>query len=279
VTVDRKLNRRDFIKRSAGTGAALLGAKALWPSAGHGLSLAGVADPPDIAVVQGPNYGAGARKAVDLLGGMRRFVAKDARVAILPNAQSNHPGTFTKPDIVRAVVRMCREAGAREVNCLSWLPAKFWTAAGLDVALRDEGAALKIVDLRDASLFKPVPLPKGKILTEARIMSELFAHDCLINLPITKDHAGNKFTGAMKNMMALNFADVNRTFHTGDFKTRPDDIDRLDQCIADLNLVDSYCASLRNLRAEDILMIRKGHEHGLGEMDLKNVKIREVAES
>ena len=40
----------------------------------------------------------------------------------------------------------------------------------------------------------------------------------------------------MKNLMGLNFAEVNRTFHTGDFKTKPDDIDRLDQCIADLNL-------------------------------------------
>jgi uncharacterized protein (DUF362 family) len=148
-------------------------------------------------------------------------------------------------------------------------------------------------------------------------MREVFGNDCLINLPITKDHAGNKFTGVMKNLMGLNFPEINRTFHSGDFKTKPDDIDRLDQCIADLNLafaptlcvvdatefittngpfgpgelasprkiiagvdriaVDSYCASLRNLRAEDILMIRKGYEHGLGEIDLKRVKIREIA--
>jgi uncharacterized protein (DUF362 family) len=120
----------------------------------------------------------------------------------------------------------------------------------------------------------------------------------------------------MKNLMALNFAQVNRTFHSGDFKTKPDDINRLDQCIADLNLavtpalcivdateiittngpfgpgelarprkivagvdrvaVDSYCASLRNLKGGDILMIRKGYEHGLGEIDLKKVRLQEV---
>jgi uncharacterized protein (DUF362 family) len=212
---------------------------------------------------------------------------------------------------------MCRAAGAREVRCLSWLPEKSWAAAGLAGVLKEEGAELKIVDLKAEALFKPIAIPGGKVLREARIMNELFDSDCLINLPITKDHAGNKFTGAMKNLMGLNFAAVNRTFHSGDFKTTPDDIDRLDQCIADLNLavkpvlsivdateiittngpfgpgklakprkvvagvdriaVDSYCAGLRDLKAEDILMIKKGHEHGLGEIDLGKVKVLEVA--
>ena len=124
----------------------------------------------------------------------------------------------------------------REVNCLSWLPERFWTATRLAGVLEEEGAALKIVDLRDESFFRPVPLPQGKILREAMIMKEFFENDCLINLPITKDHVGNKFTGAMKNMMGLNSPQSNRTFHSGDFKSNPDDIDRLDQCIADLNL-------------------------------------------
>lgn len=316
--MDRKLKRRDFIKKSVGTGAvALIGGGLAWPRPGTGLSSSGKPGHPDVAVVKGEDCLASTRRAVALLGGIERFVPKNARVAILPNTQSAHPGTFTKPDIVRAVIRMCKQAGASEVNCLSWLPEKFWVATGLAAVLKEEGAELKIVDLKAEALFKPVALPKGKILREAMIMKELFNNDCLINLPITKDHAGNKFTGAMKNMMALNFAQVNRTFHSGDFKTQPDDIDRLDQCIADLNLaikpvlsvvdateiittngpfgpgelarprkvvagvdriaVDSYCASLRGLKGEDILMIRKGHEHGLGEIDLNKVRIQEVA--
>jgi len=316
--VDRKLNRRDFLKKSAGTGAAaLIGGGLAWPRNGAGLPRPALSEFPDVAVVQGRDYLANTGKAVDLVGGIGRFIPKNGRVAILPNAQSAHPGTFTKPDIVRAVVRMCKAAGAREVNCLSWLPEKFWTATGLAGVLKEEGAELKIVDLRTEDFFKPVALPQGKILKEAKIMKELFENDCLINLPITKDHAGNKFTGAMKNLMGLNFAPVNRTFHSGDFKTNPDDIDRLDQCIADLNLavtpvlsivdatefittngpfgpgelaaprkivagvdriaVDSYCASLRGFKGREILMIKKGNEHGLGEMDLEKVNIREIA--
>ena len=315
--MDRKINRRDFIKKSAGTGAAvLIGGELAWARSGAGRPGAAIPGSPDIAVITGEDTLANTRKAVDLLGGIARFVPKNARVAILPNSQSAHPGTFTKPDIVRAVVRMCKDAGAREVNCLSWLPERSWVATGLAGALKDEGALLKIVDLKAQDLFKPVAIPRGKILREAMIIKELFENDCLINLPITKDHAGNKFTGAMKNLMGLNFAAVNRTFHSGDFKTQPDDIDRLDQCIADLNLavkpvlsivdateiittngpfgpgmlakprkivagvdrvaVDSYCASLRGFKGEEILMIRKGHEHGLGEIDLKKVRIQEI---
>ena len=314
--MDGKLKRRDFIKKSVGA-AALIGGGLSWPRSGAGLSRSAKSEYPDVAVVQGEDYLASTRKAVELLGGIERFVPKSARVAILPNTQSAHPGTFTKPDIVRAVIRMCKKAGASEVNCLSWLPEKSWAATGLAGVLKEEGAELKIVDLKAEALFKPVALPKGKILREAMIMREFFNNDCLINLPIAKDHAGNKFTGAMKNLMALNFAQLNRTFHSGDFKTTPDDIDRLDQCIADLNLavkpvlcivdatefittngpfgpgelakprkvvagvdriaVDSYCASLRGLKGEEILMIKKGYEHGLGEIDLKKVRIQEVA--
>ncbi len=313
--MENKLNRRDFFKKSVGgASAALLGAGVLGSRLEAALS--GGGRRPDIAVVKGEDYLKNARKAVDLLGGMKRFVPKNSRVAILPNAQSRHPGTFTKPEIVRAVVRMCREAGAREVNCLSWLPAKYWAATGLDAVLKEEGAVLKIVDLKDESQFRSVPLPKGKALREARIMNEFYANECFINLPITKDHAGNKFTGTMKNLMGLNSPATNRAFHSGD-KNTPDDIDHLDQCIADLNLaarptlcvvdateiittngpfgpgeiitprkivagvdriaVDAYCATVRGLKGEDIKMIKKGYEHGLGEIDLSKVRIKEIA--
>jgi len=317
VIVDATLKRREFIKKTVGTGAAaLIGGGLGWASSIKSLSFSSASKFPDLAVVEGEDNLAIARKAVELLGGIKRFVPHNSRVAILPNSQGAHPGTFTKPEIVRAVVRMCKEAGAQEINCLSWLPEKYWVATGLSDALREEGAYLKIIDLKNEAQFKSVFLPKGKILHEAKIMKELFSNDCFINLPITKDHAGNKYTGAMKNLMALNFAQVNRTFHSGDFKTKPDDIDRLDQCIADLNLaikptlcivdatefittngpfgpgelarphkviagvdrvaIDTYCASLRGLKSEDILMIRKGHEHGLGQIDLGKVRIKEI---
>jgi uncharacterized protein (DUF362 family) len=191
----------------------------------------------EIAVVTGADYGRAAAKAISLVGGISHYVPKGARVALLANSQSRHPGTYTKPEILAAVIRECKQAGAAQVDCLSWLKPAAWEATGLAGVIQAEGASLVLVDPKSEADFKAVPISKGVALKEARIMKALFDHDVFIDMPITKDHAGNRFTGTMKNLMGLNSPAVNRTFHTGDSKAgTPDDIAHLDQCIADLNL-------------------------------------------
>lgn len=303
---DRKITRRSFLKKSANVGAASLvgGAMVGCRSTSKPAAVA------EMSVVTGSEAAAMTREAVNLMGGMGRFVPNGARVCLLPNTQKNNPGTFTRPEIVKAVVEMCREAGAGEVNALSWIPRKGWEATGLAAAVEEAGGTLKIVDLKDESLFRPVPVPGGEKLKEARIMELFFEHDVFINLPICKDHAGNRFTGTLKNMMGLNSPKSNRTFHTGNFKN--DDIEHLDQCIAELNLVlnptlcvvdatefiitngpfgpgelhrprkvvagvdrvavDAYCATLWELDPEEIIMIDKARKLKIGDLKAKTMK-------
>jgi uncharacterized protein (DUF362 family) len=253
---------------------------------------------------------------VELLGGVQTFVHKGDRVALLPNVQSRHPGSFTKPEILRAVIQLCKKAGAKEINCLSWQPLKQWEDTGLRAVIEEEGAGLELFE-KDESVFKAVPVPGGSALKEARILAALFGHEVLINMPITKDHAGNRFTGAMKNLMGLNSPQSNRTFHRPNWKTDPDDVAHLDQSIVDLNkavkpalsivdatefivtngpfgpgelikprkvvagtdriAVDAYCATLWGLKPDDIVQIRRGAEQGLGRIDLSQVVIKESA--
>jgi len=120
----------------------------------------------------------------------------------------------------------------------------------------------------------------------------------------------------MKNLMGLNFSVSNRSFHKPNWKTDPNDIAHLEQCIVDLNkaikptlnivdatefistngpfgpgellkpgkvvagtdrvAVDATCVSLLGLKAEDIVQIVLASQQGLGEMNLLKVKIREV---
>ncbi|UCE08536.1 MAG: DUF362 domain-containing protein, partial [bacterium] len=40
--------------------------------------------------------------------------------------------------------------------------------------------------------------------------------------------------------------------------------------------IDAYCCTLWDLEAKDIIMINKAKEHGIGEMNLKKVKIKVV---
>lgn len=310
----KKIGRREFFETSAKYGfAAAFGASFGAPFfRGSTLHASGHAKI-DIAVIKGNDYLNNTIKAVELLGGMEKFVPKGSKVAILPNTQSKHPGTYTKPDIVRAVIRMCKKAGAKEINCLSWLSQKNWDATKLGNAVTEEGANLKLADRKDEAAWKMVPVPKGKVFKEAKILKALYENDVFIDIPITKDHAGNKFTGTMKNLMGLN--GNNLFFHTGKFK-EPDNIEHLDQCIADLNTiikpdlcvvdgtelittkgpfgpgelvkplkiiagvdrvaVDAYSCTLWGLQGKDIIMIQKGYEHGLGEIDLTKVHIKEV---
>ena len=312
----KRINRRSFIKKSTALSATSLLGSGLFSRllGGHGFLLAG--DNIDISVAKGKDYFKNTIKAVEQLGGMEKFVPKKSSVAVLANPQRNNPGSFTSPDVVRAVIRMCREAGAEKVVCVSMLPEKNWNSTGLAAVVEEEGGELQIVNLRDESLFKPVPIPKGVALKEAKIMKEFFKYDVFIDVPVTKDHAGNKFTGTMKNLMGINSPQSNRMFHKQGWKTDVDSITHLDQCIADLNTIiipdlcvvdatefiitngpfgpgklfspqkvvagtdrvaiDSYCCTLWGLKPEDIIMINAAFKHKLGEMNLDKVRIREI---
>jgi len=305
-----KINRRTFIKQSTALGVTSVMSSSILSSCSNSSEL------PDISVVQGDNYENNTLKAVENLGGIDKFVPKNSKVAILANPQRNNPGAFTKPEVLKSVIKLCKEAGAKEICCISWLPEKNWESTGLKKIIDEQSTELKITDRKNEELFKPVLVPKGKELKEARLMNTYFDYDVFINVPVTKDHAGNKFTGTMKNLMGLNSPVNNRTFHKKDWSTNPDSIAFLDQCIADLNTIikphlcivdatefiitngpfgpgklfkpkkvvagidrvaiDAYCSTLWGLNPKDIFMINNAYDHGIGEIYLKNVKINEV---
>jgi len=306
----RKLGRREFVKAGAQVGLGLaLGGRLT------GVAAAKPGSAPAVAVGRGDDFGRAAVKAVELMGGMGTFVPKGAKVALLPNVQSRHPGTYTKPEILRAVIVLCRDAGASRVDCLSWQTVKQWEDTGLKGVIDAEGSGLRIF-AKDESLFKAVPVQGAKSLPEARLLTAAGEYDLLINMPVTKDHAGNKFTGSMKNLMGLNSPVNNRTFHRANWTTDPEAVVHLEQCIVDLNkafrpalnvvdatefivtngpfgpgeilkphkvvagtdrvAVDAYCAGLWGLVPSEIVQIRLGAEQGLGEIDLGKAGVKEA---
>ncbi|HLP61196.1 MAG TPA: DUF362 domain-containing protein [Candidatus Deferrimicrobium sp.] len=316
----RKISRREFIKHSTVVGA--VGAAGMGTLTVSDLLAKNKMVQPDpkekinISVVQGPNYFDNTIKAVDQLGGIEAFVPANSKVAILANPQRNNPGVYTGTEVLRAAIRLCKRAGAKEIACISWLPVdKSWEPTGLKKVIDDESIKLVVTDMKNEDLFKPVPVPKGINLKEARVMNEFFNYDVFLNIPICKDHAGNKFTGTLKNLMGLNSPLNNRSFHKPNWTTAIADIRHLDQCIADLNTVikpnlcivdatefiisngpfgpgnlhkpqkvvagtdrvaiDSYCSTLWGLDPKDIFTIVAAYEHGLGEMDIKKLHIKE----
>jgi uncharacterized protein (DUF362 family) len=309
ITLDKRITRRSVLK----TGT-LLGASSLL--AGGGLDLLGkvafAKTQPDIAVVQGNDNYLNAIRAVEMLGGMGRFVSSGDMVGILVNSGQDHPGTYVKPEIVLAMVNMCFEAGARDVGLFKSTGRSYWRRTSLSKQYEDAIDALGHI----GGDYTTVSIPDGRSLKKAEVSGALLERDVFINIPIAKDHTAVRFTGTMKNMMGLTSSSTNRFFHFGSGSSGwYDDVDFLSQCIADVNLVrrpdlavfdgsevvttngpsgpgkilrpnkvfagtdavalDVYGANLLGLDGRDILATRMASEHGLGQLDLSKVVIQE----
>jgi len=101
------MDRRTFIKA---TGTAVVLAPVLIRE-----TLA-AREPSLVAVAEGTDYAATTRKAINGVGGMKRFVKAGDVVVVKPNMgwdRSSEFGANTHPQVVRAVVEECLAAGAK----------------------------------------------------------------------------------------------------------------------------------------------------------------------
>ncbi len=303
--------RREFLRRSACLGAALTGAAVLPRLA----AAAGAVEFADLAIVEGADYFAATLKAVELLGGMRRYVPAGARVGILLNAPRwwTRPGSFTSPAVALAVVELCAEAGAREVVTIIDPPHGYWERTPLSAV---HAKALALVKANPGK-WTEVDIPKGRVLKRAEVNQALLDCDVFINVPISKNHEGTGFSGCLKNMMGACAGKTNRFFHNGSGAAGEyADVTHLSQCIADVNLVrkpglcvcdsteflltngpagpgeirrarqviagadpvavDAYGCTLLGLRPADVAMITMAAAHGLGQIDVARLAVRKA---
>ncbi len=302
------IDRRDFMLRTAALGASVTLGGLIERVA------AAVAAPalPDLAVVEGANYYEAARKAVETLGGMSRFVSKGSKIGLLVNSSFDRPGTYAKPQIALAVIAMCYEAGASQIVSLEGAPRSYWRRATLSRENEEQLGSLK-----GPGDGVTVKVPHGVKLRKAEMVRDVLECDVLINVPIFKDHEGTHFTGVLKNIMGATAGSTNRYFHRGSgaggyYR----DIDFLSQCIADAHMirkptlcigdgtetiltngpagpgkmiqphtvvagtdgvaVDAYGATLIGLRPGEIAMIRMAQENGVGSSGLDSLTVAKL---
>ncbi|MCX6121061.1 MAG: DUF362 domain-containing protein [Ignavibacteriales bacterium] len=303
------IDRREFMKRSVAAGVAAMTGSLSLPSRIFGKSLPSKLD---LSVINGTNYFASTMKAVEMLGGMSKFVTKGSSVGLLINSPWNKPGTYTNPVISLAVLKMCIDAGAGKVYSIENASLGYWKRSSNYDKYKNE---IKFV--QSNSEKKTVPIKNGKLLKEAEISKIFLDCDVLVNIPIVKNHQGTNFTCSLKNVMGACSHQTNGYFHQGGGGTGYYDTpDFLSQCIADLQLVrtpnlcivdasefvltngpagpgelrksnkvvagtncvsvDAYCSTLLDFKPADISMIRFANQHGLGEMNLAKISIKEV---
>jgi uncharacterized protein (DUF362 family) len=200
---------------------------------------------PDLVSFRGEDPAANVRAAVTALGGMGRFVKRDALVVVKPNVLTGRPpkyATTTNPDVMSAIVRMCFEAGARDVVVLdrpTSEPRTSFDTAGLTAAVGQAGGRVKFLSDRN---FERVAIPKGRILTAWPIVTDVFEADTLINVPIAKTHGMAGLTMSMKNLMGI-MGGERGTIHQ-DFAQKIVDVNTLVK--PDLVVLDAYRMLIRN---------------------------------
>ena len=234
-----QMDRRSFIKRGAASGAAvfmgtsLLGRKVL----------AGIIDrEADISVINGTDYFGNTKKAVDVLGGMQKFVAPGSKVGLLINSGFDQKGAFVNPDISLSVIKMCFEAEAEKLVCLQVVDDKYWARSDHHEGMKDMFTAVSQVESNNFPAefndedWKLIPGIEGAVsLGEVEVIKALDEIDVLINIFIAKHHAGTLYTGALKNSMGFCTRKTNVFFHLGSGERN--DPEFLAQCIADINLI------------------------------------------
>ena len=309
-------SRRDFLKLSAAAGGAL----ALAPLAA---SNAQEAKPLDMVIVR-TNGGKGgpvednaavdkmaqamAEKAIEALGGMQRFVKRGDVVWVKPNIawdRSPEQAANTNPALVATLVRLCLEAGAKQVkvgdrSCND--AKKTYPRSGIEAAAREAGA--EVVYLDD-SRFKDYEIG-GKRLQKWPLYPEILESDLVLNVPIVKHHSLPKGTMCMKNYMGvaggirglwhqdlvtclvditkfmkprLCVLDATRVLMAqGPTGGNLADVKRGDAIAAGTDIValDAWGAEMLEMKPTDIKSVVAGDAAGLGTMDYRKLALQEI---
>ena len=298
------MNRRDFIKTALVTGATLTFP---WNTGTIPSSLE-AADKVDLAVARGVSPAGITKAAIDGLGGIRRFISKGDIVVVKPNIGWDRMPEYaatTNPEVVSTVVRLCYEAGAKQVKVFDRTvvdPRRCYKQSGIVDAASAVGGIVSFVDDRK---FKEVKLP-GVALKSWPLYTEAMEADKVINIPIAKTHGLSTLTLGMKNWMGIMGGSRGRIHQKMDGSLvdvamfmKPtlvildavriltangpqggslSDVKQLNTVIAgtDQVAIDAYGATLFGLKGAALGYVMAGHKAGLGTMDLSKLKIKRV---
>ena len=185
------------------------------------------------------------REAIGHLGGIGRYVKPGDTVLLKPNLTvfySAEEGCTTDPLVVGALIRLAKEAGARQV-IVGESSGEFFSSlecmeiTGIAAVAEREGAEL--IDLgSDKTPYRNIRLANGEVVPRPAVLLDA---DCVINIPKAKTHHYEPISGALKNWMGT-CNQVWRQRHHGDDDSIPRFVSIMADRKPDLNVVDALIA-------------------------------------
>jgi uncharacterized protein (DUF362 family) len=261
-----------------------------------------------MSIVKGSDRVRTVDKAIELLGGIERFVKPGETVAIKPNVAFASPPMLSataNPQLVAEVVRLCySRARAKKVivtdNPIND-PASCFTLSGIGKAAEANGA--KVI-LSKPHLFKRTTLKGGRLIKDWPVFYEPFAKaDKLIGIAPIKDHHRAGASMSMKNWYGLLggrrnifHQDINTIIAELAMMVKPtlvildgtevmitngptggsaSDLKRTNDMVA----ADCYGCGLLNLKASDLPYLAKAENAGAGTTDYESLKPKSATAS
>jgi len=302
------IDRRQFVRqalRSALAVTAMGGVPVLdlWAATAKPETL------PAVAVRRGEDIPDLVRRTVAALGGMGAFVKTGETVVVKPNIgwdRTVELAANTHPLVVRTVVELCLESGAKKVRVFDRSandPRRCYVESGIQQAVEEIGSERAVIEHMDRRAYRDLDIKRGVELTRWSFYGPALDADRLINLPIAKHHSMSILTLGMKNLMGViggnrgtlhreiaeSLTDINTVIPStltlidatrilvanGPQGGRLEDVRVRNTLIASPDIVaaDSAAASLFDRRPEEIPTIVAGARRGLGVMDLTRVRM------
>jgi uncharacterized protein (DUF362 family) len=249
-----------------------------------------------------------AKRAVQELGGMGKFIAKQDVVMVKPNIGWNRApeqAACTNPDVVRAVVEMVYEAGAKKVIVMDntcHTATDTYSRSGIQDAAKKAGAEVRFADENRlvAHDFK------GERLQKWMVFKDFLDVDKFINVPILKHHGSAGITIGMKNLygilggnrgklhrnMGQGIADLANGFKphltiidayrvlkaNGPIGGRLSDVELKKALIASTNIFEADVVAVDVFGAvpERYDFITAGFERKMGQMDISKINLKSI---
>lgn len=264
-----------------------------------------------LAVARGKQYEALAAQVLKPLGGIGAFVKQGDRVVVKPNIGWDRAPEFaanTHPDVVKAVVQLCLDAGAKQVLVFDRTcndERRCYVKSGIQAAVESLGDSRAKCVFQNPKKFVPIKIKNGKSIRQFDFYRDAMAPacDCYINVPVAKHHGSAKLSLGLKNIMgviggnrgeihkdlAQRIADLNLVIYprltiidatrmllrNGPTGGKLADVKVFDTLVASADTVaaDAYATTQFGMKPEELPSTVAGAKLGLGEMNLAKVKV------
>ncbi len=293
------MKRRDFLKKTAVVTSSICIPSVLGLAQPQG---AGV----PVIKVEGESPYEMAKRAVKELGGMGKFVSKQDVVMVKPNMGWNRTmeqAANTNPEVIRAVIEMVIEAGAKKVIVMDntcHKPEDTYKRSGIAEAAKKAGAEVRYADENRLTLYDF----KGVKLGKWPVFKDFLEVDKFINVPILKHHGSAGLTIGMKNLygilggnrgklhrsMGQGIADLGKGFkvdltiidafrvlkRNGPIGGRISDVEMKKTLIASANVMEADVVAIDVFGdpPEKYEFIRAAFDNGIGQMDLSKINLK-----